>query len=673
SEAGVPPPPPPPSPVDWVRDVWRHCRLHRVSTSPLFLPVASSTLTGFSVNTSTAAGEDDDNAEATSLIVEAARFNRHDTGRFSGPWGGIYVEGDGRWGSGMVGSVSDKDPVTSPKDWGLSGHRNTAVMTTVGEGPSSELWSGDRRPTQSSEFEEEAELMRSRSATSSGLGRDSLDSNADPDERWGLPSATSVRGGGEEFGGGGEGDGGGGGGGADDLRQTRSASLAAVGVGWDGGGSFGRDAGGITFAGSRRKSSALDNILLEDPAAPGSASASTPSGRGERAVADDGAARVAEAERAAVLARQFVLAYSSYLVTHLGFTPVAGATNRPAERAAAAPVAPAEKINSCSSGSRKQPKKRPAFEGEASTPASSHSRSATGWGKEPFDGDGAGGGGGGGGGPVETRVSDFFCSPATRGSGGVLLAHALLRLGLELTNTVALVEVSVMVAPPSSTAAAAAGGAQRQPMQSSVKFWTIDVVEPPSGWEGDGPIGGAVEGESASRSWWADLPTLSSFKWNLDPNSPTFRGSELPDELPHEMYRVIHKLRLRNAVEDFMVGQVEAALLSSTAADSMTAATSSGDEQLRVFLGARPDEQLRILFAHNAHSILSLMAAENDAAYFEGSRPCESDDPPAVTREIISIELDAERGPLLEPSPLRPSTVGAGAAAGAAAARGGDG
>ncbi|CAN0007774.1 unnamed protein product, partial [Hapterophycus canaliculatus] len=116
----------------------------------------------------------------------------------------------------------------------------------------------------------------------------------------------------------------------------------------------------------------------------------------------------------------------------------------------------------------------------------------------------------------------------------------------------------------------------------------------------------------------------------------------------------------------FGANQVEAALLSSAAADSATAATASGDEQLRIFLGARPDEQLRILFAHNAHAILSLMATENDAAYFDGSRPCENDDPPAVTREIISIELDAERGPLLEPAAppvLRPPVLRAAAAA----------
>lgn len=64
-----------------------------------------------------------------------------------------------------------------------------------------------------------------------------------------------------------------------------------------------------------------------------------------------------------------------------------------------------------------------------------------------------------------------------------------------------------------------------------------------------------------------------------------------------------------------------------------------------------PNDQLRVLYAHNALGILSHMAAENDAAYVHGSRPSDNDEPPAVTREVISIELEAERGPLVEPPP----------------------
>lgn len=103
--------------------------------------------------------------------------------------------------------------------------------------------------------------------------------------------------------------------------------------------------------------------------------------------------------------------------------------------------------------------------------------------------------------------------------------------------------------------------------------------------------------------------------------------------------------------------QVEVALLPSTA-ESESAAK------------LRPEKELRMLFAHNALGILSHMAAENDEAYFRGSRPCDDDEPPAVTREIISIELEAERGPLVEahPSPLHPAPASAAAEAAAAAA-----
>lgn len=105
--------------------------------------------------------------------------------------------------------------------------------------------------------------------------------------------------------------------------------------------------------------------------------------------------------------------------------------------------------------------------------------------------------------------------------------------------------------------------------------------------------------------------------------------------------------------------QVEAALLPSTADAEGTAKS-------------LPNEQLRALYAHNALGILSHMAAENDAAYFRGSRPSDSDEPPAVTREVISIELDAERGPLVEPpsSPRRSSPASPAPGAAAAVARG---
>lgn len=70
---------------------------------------------------------------------------------------------------------------------------------------------------------------------------------------------------------------------------------------------------------------------------------------------------------------------------------------------------------------------------------------------------------------------------------------------------------------------------------------------------------------------------------------------------------------------------------------------------------ARADEGLDTLFAHNAYGILWHMADEA-AATVNGTRPC--DDAPAVTREIISIALDADKGPLVETPAPQPDTAG---------------
>ncbi|CAN0437194.1 unnamed protein product [Ectocarpus sp. 12 AP-2014] len=618
-----------PRSVDWAHDIWSQCRLHRISTSPLLLPMASSTLSGFAVKASATGDDDGGQAEA-----EAAFLDRMGLSQGFGPVGRDYTSGEGQPGSarGNSGTGSIFLGNVSETEWGASSYNyNSLGMpqhtgSVVGEASVREP-SGDRQLRQSSE-EEETDVQRSRSATSSGIGRESTHSAVGSDERWavaatptlgtqpGMHRGSFLRG----LGSGGTvaRDGESDAVGAAELRQTRSVSLAGIGLGCDGG-SAGGGTGGPAPSSFRRKSSAVDRPVLEAASTPEPAIAST-SGTGEHVAVDSSGRDDVEAEPGATLARQFVLAYSSYLVESLGFVPVTEE----------ATIVSADNANT---DTDVKCRTRSMFAGHPVTFASGLTVGATGSGKAPM-------------GVRGLSVNDQLCSPATLGSGGVLLAHALLRLPLELTNTVALVEVSVMVAPRTSTAAAA--GRPRQPMQASVKFWTLDVMEPPGGWEGDGPIGSSVEGQGASKSWWANLPTLSSFKWNLDPNNPTFHGTELPDELPNEMYRVIHKLRLRNAVEDFLVGQVEAALLSSAATDLETAAD------------APPKEQLRFLFALNAHGILSRMAAENDAAYFEGSRPCDNDDPPAVTREVISIELDAERGPLLSeasPSPRRPSAV----------------
>lgn len=513
-----------PRSVDWARHIWSQCRLHRISTSPLLLPMASSTLSGFAVEASATGDHDGGQAQA-----EAALLGRMDSSQGFGHVGRGYTSGEGQPGSarGHSGAGSVFLGNVSETEYGASSYNSSGVLqhtgSVSGEASVREL-AGDRKLRQSSE-EEEVDLLRSRSATSSGLGRESTDSAVGSEERWavaatptlgthpargsflrGLGSGGTVTRDGEPDGAG-----------AAEPRQTRSVSLAGVGLGWDGG-SRGGDTGGATSSFLRRKSSAVDKSVLEAAATPEPVTASTP-GTGEHVAVDSSGRSDVETERAATLARQFVLAYSSYLVESLGFTPVTeDATTFSTD------IVNTDTDIKC--------RTRRVFAGHPVTVDSGKASK----------------------GVRGAVVNDQLCSPATLGSGGVLLAHALLRLALELTNTVALVEVSVMVAPRTSTAAVA--GVLRQPMQASAKFWTLDIMEPPGGWEGNGPIGGSVEGKGASKSWWANLPTLSSFKWNLDPNNPTFHGTELPDELPHEMYRVINELRLRNAVKDFLVGQV---------------------------------------------------------------------------------------------------------------------
>lgn len=524
-----------PRSVDWARDIWSQCRLHRISTSPLLLPMASFTLSGFAVKALATVDHDEGQAEA-----EAAILDRMGSSQGFGPVGRDYTSGEGQPGSARENSGTGSVFLgnVSETEWGASSYNSMGVPhhtgSVAGEASVREL-SGDRQLRQSSE-EEEVDLLRSRSATSSGLGRESTDSAVGSDERWAVAATPTLGtqpamrrgsflrglGSGGTVARDGETDGAG----AAELRQTRSVSLAGIWLGCDGD-STGGDTGGPAPSFFRRKSSAVDKPVLEAAATPEPATASTP-GTGEHVAVDSSGRDDVGAERGATLAREFVLAYSSYLVESLGFTPVKEE----------ATIVSADNVNT---DTDVKCRTRPVFAGHPVTFASGLTVGAKGSGKAPKGVRGA-------------PVNDQLCSPATLGSGGVLVAHALLRLPLELTNTVALVEVSVMVAPRTSTAAAAGG--PRQPMQASVKFWTLDVMEPPGGWEGDGPIGGSVEGQGASKSWWANLPTLSSFKWNLDPNNPTFHGTELPDELPHEMYRVIHKLRLRNSVEDFLVGQV---------------------------------------------------------------------------------------------------------------------
>lgn len=59
----------------------------------------------------------------------------------------------------------------------------------------------------------------------------------------------------------------------------------------------------------------------------------------------------------------------------------------------------------------------------------------------------------------------------------------------------------------------------------------------------------------------------------------------------------------------------------------------------------RAEEELSTLFAQNAYAIL-WRKAEEAADTSSGARPC--DDAPTVTREIVSIDLDADKGPPVE-------------------------
>ncbi|CBJ34061.1 hypothetical protein Esi_0911_0001 [Ectocarpus siliculosus] len=407
-----------PRSVDWARDIWSQCRLHRISTSPLLLPMASSTLSGFAVKASATRDHDGGQAEA-----EAA-LDRMD----SRPVGRDYTSGEGQPGSarGNSGTGSIFLGNVSETEWGASSYNSLGVPqhtgSVAGEASVREL-SGDRQLRQSSE-EEDFDLLRSRSATSSGLGRESTDSAVGSDERWAIAATPTLGtqpamhrgsflrglGSGGTVARDGETDGAG----AAELRQTRSVSLAGIGLGCDGG-STGGDTGGPAPSSFRRKSSAVDKPVLEAAATPEPAIASTP-GTGEHVAVDSSGRDDVEAERGATLARQFVLAYSSYLVESLGFTPVTEE----------ATIVSADNVNT---DTDVKCMTRPVFAGHPVTFASGLTVGATGSGKAPKGVRGA---------PVNGQL----CSPATLGSGGVLLAHALLRLPLELTNTVALVETS---------------------------------------------------------------------------------------------------------------------------------------------------------------------------------------------------------------------------------------
>ena len=590
-------------PLDGLQNVMRQCRLHRMAVYPLLLPIPPLPP---SPNMLSAKGSPrgDNGTGGDAGVVETAFRSPAHVSQFSGAWGGDCAEEEGRWGPGRwdtilpldgrkpgpgaVGSVGAIDATASPKDWMSSSSPAVAFSTgsiagtsgggvSVGGFESGRFSLKDKPLTQSADFDL-ADHVRSRSATSSGPGNYSFDSTLDPEERsdsLGAPISRLLQhgeipapppppplhvknsaGSGSRAGSSGlsarEGEGDSSGMGRE-ARQTRSASLAVLGGEWTRAAEIG------TGSSARRKSSAVDQVLIDAPASSTPTDARTT--EDSRKEADSGAVET-EAERAAaraaVLARQFVDAYSDFLIDSLGFTPV-----------------------TCGKGTRGtinsgDQKGRPACSGaeaEAATPDPSENFDSTAWETSP---QGSGGGGGGG---------DDDSSTANHSSaGGDTLARGCLRLALEMTNTVVLVDVGVSIVHGEAVAGAAgataeharrvwtsevpgAAGVQRHQhcpfvvtdtLLASVKLWTVDVVEPTDGWKGDGPVG--TSGGGGAPSWWASQPTLSTFAWNVNPSGPLLEGECLPGELPRELHRVIDGLHFRNSVEDFGIGQVSRSL-----------------------------------------------------------------------------------------------------------------
>lgn len=590
-----------PQAADWLEDMWSQCRLHSIATYPLLLPMHSPLLKAFSACGSK---QEEEDADGGTGGVEATFRSPRYANHVSGSWSGNFTLEETRWGSGKwdasgwrkigsgaIGSISEMDTFASPKGWASSSHHSPVIAHSSGSlagatgiggvtpdfsGPIGSGGTGfsstERRRTHSSDFDD-AEQLRSRSATSSGPGRDSFESNLDADERFEravtlsgralshheAQPPPSRRGGGAS----GEGpasafDGSsnvhgreaGGSGNAGELRSGRSMSLA--GLGGDGP----RGADGRIVPVGRRKSSAVDDIVVGAVSAAAAVAAASATGvqipeqgMGEpiQSSADAGARRAETCTT--TLAQQFVDAYSIYLTNSLGFKPV--------------------ECGNKALGTGE--------ESAAATPRSSNADGGD-WSASPNYGNTGGSG---------TRGRRYVdrSSAASQDGTEAVLARALLRLGLDMTNSVALVEVVVKVARDdvravAATAAAAASrthgvrapelspaagmhllghhsGSIAETMLACVKVLTLDVIEPSDCWGADGPPGGSVASNNGkcSYSWWATQPTLRSFRWNLNPGR-FLRGQCLPDELPKELRRVIASLRFRNSVEDFIVGQV---------------------------------------------------------------------------------------------------------------------
>ena len=567
--------------VDWRRDIWGQSRLHTVTTWPLVLPMPSppTAFTDYSARFERKGEDRDDGAAASAAAISVQ------SGRFAGPGGGIFSGEEGRAGgmglldaltpfvrrqrgSGAApgGGVGELDYYESPRSC-----RNLSSAANIDSGAAAAPLRTRRggtpdhgshhsgggiylHPERKQTPSETEDLEGSRShSVSSGQGRDSLEGSfLGHEEKFDRTLALLSRS--LPYG-----------------EGLLAANPKCVGVNDSIGTAHGEGVNPGEFLQAR--GIFQSEIERGDPrAAAVDARTGTPTrrkyaelGAGQADVAV--AARTtegllaeqvlesvqAEADRAVVLAIalawRFVDAYSAHLVENLEFKSIAhgdeaveaGVGNN---EAWAVPARPGEDETS-----------------NAAAPTSTSNVNTT---RDWKTGTGR----------VERGGSRSGCD--------AVHAQRLLRLGMDLSNTVVLVEVTATVEPEKIKAAAVTAASRTQHlwiqgaspavkthpesqypgvaaerMVASLKLWTLDVEEPRDGWGPDGPPGGVCESsaEGCASSWWAKLPSLQSFRWCVDPED-LVRGRCLPDELPIELRRLTAALRFQSFVDDFLLGQV---------------------------------------------------------------------------------------------------------------------
>lgn len=603
--------------------------IHHTSTYPLIIPVASPPLKTLLARGPRRA-HDYGEAAAGEDVSGIAR-NSPVEGHFSGPWGGMYTEDEGRWGSGRwktrdftwdalgplprrtfgsggMGSISEVDAVERHRMLTTSSGSSAAVTHFSGGGRSitpdhvvhgAVLGAGwvqrdNAQQTQSSDTAEGTERSRSRSAANS---RESIGDSVD-DERYQRATSSALlpyhverrlRGGGRiEEGSPTIGDGGTGclqelrDGSSELPRRNRSVSVSGIPEvrteELPGDAISNTSGSGGLISTLRRKTSAVDDMENDVAATHGSSSAAQTAAEEQRsrgglfssAVEVDGER---EQQRAHTLAVSFVKTYAAYLVDSLGFR-----------------IVDVESAVDKSDGSDELKKDGTQPAGNTGgDPCSSIERENDSGGVD--------------GRPHAGRRNSGRCrgsstSSRDSGCGGPILARALLRLALPWTSSIAMLEFSVRgdwdragaratamartnpkVANPlrgsseSLSVAAESGDGDaslhrsHQPcltevLTASIRMWTVDVVPPTDvfGYRvadgsptGDG--GDQSKGEEGSRGGlWpiiVRLPTLRSFR---STRSLAHEGGG--NELPHELSKVLRCLRFRQAVNDFIVGQV---------------------------------------------------------------------------------------------------------------------